>query len=50
MRAVAVPQFRTPPELMDLPSPTVGREEVLVRMEYAGVNPFDWKIADGIFE
>ncbi|HEY1198940.1 MAG TPA: NADP-dependent oxidoreductase [Thermoplasmata archaeon] len=50
MRAVAVSRFRTPPELMDLPSPAVSRAEMLVRVEYAGVNPLDWKIADGIFE
>ncbi len=50
MRAVAVTRFREPPHLMDLPAPAAGRDEVLVRVEYAGINPFDWKIADGIFE
>ncbi|MGD1099330.1 MAG: NADP-dependent oxidoreductase [Thermoplasmata archaeon] len=50
MQAVAVSRFRAPLEVMDLPSPTVGGAEMLVRVEFAGVNPFDWKIADGILE
>jgi NADPH:quinone reductase-like Zn-dependent oxidoreductase len=50
MRAVAVPRFKMPFELTDLPSPAVGREEVLVRVEFAGINPLDWKIAEGMFE
>jgi len=50
MRAVAVPRFRAPPQLMDLPQPTAGTGEVLVRVAYAGVNPYDWKIADGILD
>lgn len=47
MRAVAVRKFHDPPELMDLPKPTPGKGEVLVHVVAAGVNPFDWKIADG---
>ena len=35
---------------MDLPAPTAGAGELLVRVEFAGVNPFDWKIADGALE
>jgi NADPH:quinone reductase-like Zn-dependent oxidoreductase len=50
MRAVAVVRFRAPPELMDLGSPEPRDGEVLVRVEFAGINPYDWKIADGIFE
>jgi len=50
MRAVAVRAFRETPVLMDLPRPSPRRGEVLVRMAAAGVNPFDWKIIDGIFE
>lgn len=50
MRAVAVPRFRVPAELMELPEPTAGAGEILVRVDFAGINPFDWKIADGIFE
>ena len=50
MRAVAVRAFREPPELMDLPKPSPRSGEVLVKMAAAGVNPFDWKILDGMFE
>jgi len=50
MRAVAVSRFRVPPEMMDLPAPTVGPGELLVRVAFAGINPFDGKIADGILE
>jgi NADPH:quinone reductase-like Zn-dependent oxidoreductase len=50
MRAVAVRRFRAPPELLDLPTPTAGAGELLVRVEFAGVNPYDWKIADGALE
>jgi len=47
MRAVAVRKLGDIPELMDLPKPTPGPGEILVRMRAAGVNPFDWKISDG---
>lgn len=47
MRAVAVRKFGDEPELMDLPKPTPGDGEILVHLRAAGVNPFDWKIADG---
>jgi NADPH:quinone reductase-like Zn-dependent oxidoreductase len=50
MRAVAVGSFRAVPELMELRSPTIRDDEVLVQLEFAGINPFDWKIADGLFE
>jgi NADPH:quinone reductase-like Zn-dependent oxidoreductase len=35
---------------MELPVPVLQPAEMLVRVSYAGVNPFDAKIADGIFE
>lgn len=50
MRAVAVRRFRTPAELMDLPAPVAGPGELVVRVAFAGVNPFDWEIADGLLE
>jgi NADPH:quinone reductase len=50
MRAVAVARFRETPTLMELPRPVPGAGEVLVRVRYAGVNPFDLKIADGILD
>jgi NADPH:quinone reductase-like Zn-dependent oxidoreductase len=35
---------------MDLPIPEIGAGEVLIRVRAAGVNPFDWKVADGALE
>lgn len=33
-----------------MPNPSAGPGELLVRMTAAGINPLDWKIADGIYE
>ncbi|MFF9782189.1 NADPH:quinone reductase [Streptomyces sp. SceaMP-e96] len=49
MRAVAVSAFGEQPQLMDLPQPEPGPGEVLVRLSAAGLNPVDWKLADGMF-
>ncbi|KAA2266519.1 NADP-dependent oxidoreductase [Solihabitans fulvus] len=35
---------------MELPRPEPGLGEVLVRLHAAGVNPFDWKVVDGILK
>lgn len=37
-------------EFADLPRPTPGPSEVLVRVKFAGVNPADWKIRQGLFK
>src|SRR5579863_2950848 len=50
MRAIAVRQLGEVPEMMDLPKPTPGPGEILVKLRAAGVNPFDWKIIDGVAE
>jgi NADPH:quinone reductase-like Zn-dependent oxidoreductase len=50
MKAVAVPKFKTMPEVMELPQPQVKPGTVLVRIAAAGINPFDWKLTDGIME
>ncbi len=50
MRAVAVRSFKAPPELIELPRPDVGPAEVGVRVQAAGINPFDAKVADGILD
>jgi NADPH:quinone reductase-like Zn-dependent oxidoreductase len=50
MRAIAEEKFGGPIALMDLPAPEIGVGEVLVRVRAAGVNPFDWKVADGALE
>ena len=47
MRAIAEETFGGPIALMDLPTPETGAGEVLIRVRAAGVNPFDWKVADG---
>ncbi|MFJ9416903.1 MULTISPECIES: NADP-dependent oxidoreductase [unclassified Streptomyces] len=49
MRAVAVSAFGEQPQLMELPQPEPGPGEVLVRLAAAGLNPIDWKLADGKF-
>ena len=50
MRAIAAETFGGPIALMDLPTPEIGTGEVLIRVRAAGVNPFDWKVADGALE
>ena len=50
MRAIAEEEFGGPIALMDLPAPEIGAGEVLIRVRAAGVNPFDWKVADGALE
>ncbi|MBW8686877.1 NADP-dependent oxidoreductase [Chitinophaga rhizophila] len=50
MKAVAVQQFKGIPEVMELPRPEVKPGTLLVRVAAAGMNPFDWKLADGILD
>ena len=50
MRAIAEEKFGGPIALMDLPTPEIGAGEVLIRVRAAGINPFDWKVADGALE
>jgi NADPH:quinone reductase-like Zn-dependent oxidoreductase len=50
MRAIAEETFGGPIALIDLPTPEIGPGEVLIRVRAAGVNPFDWKVADGALE
>jgi NADPH:quinone reductase-like Zn-dependent oxidoreductase len=47
MRAIAEDEFGGPVALMTLPVPEIGTGEVLIHIRAAGVNPFDWKVADG---
>ena len=47
MRAIAEETFGRPIALTDLPIPEIRADEVLIRVRAAGVNPFDWKVADG---
>ncbi|HVI46174.1 MAG TPA: NADP-dependent oxidoreductase [Chitinophaga sp.] len=50
MKAVAINQFKDIPVVMDLPKPVVRAGTVLIRVTAAGINPFDWKMADGILD
>jgi len=50
VRAVAVSAFGATPELVDIARPAPGPGEVLVNLAAAGVNPFDWKVADGMLD
>ena len=47
MKAVIVTDFGAQPTLADLPTPDPGPGELLIRLRAAGLNPFDWKVADG---
>jgi NADPH:quinone reductase-like Zn-dependent oxidoreductase len=47
MRAIAKETFGGPMAPIDLPTPEIGDGEVLIRVRAAGINPFDWKVADG---
>lgn len=48
MRAFAIDQFGEQGSLRNLPVPSPGPDELLVRVMVAGVNPVDWKIRDGL--
>lgn len=50
MKAVAVSKFKDIPEVMDLPKPAVRPGTVLIKVAAAGMNPFDWKMIDGIMD
>jgi len=50
MRAIAVRSFKAAPEFIEIPTPQPKDDEVLVRLSVAGINPFDWKIADGAMD
>ena len=49
MKAIAIKEFggRDKMQLMDVPVPAVGAQEVLNQVKAAGVNPVDWKIREG---
>jgi NADPH:quinone reductase-like Zn-dependent oxidoreductase len=50
MRAIAVPEYGAVPAPVHLPRPEPGPGEILVRMIAAGLNPVDWKVADGMLK
>lgn len=50
MKAVAVSKFKDAPEVMELPTPVLRPGTLLIRVVAAGINPFDWKLIDGIMD
>jgi NADPH2:quinone reductase len=52
VRAIAIDEFGGRDNLreMDLPTPRVGPDVVLIRIRAAGLNPVDWKLREGGLE
>ncbi|AEF39235.1 NADP-dependent oxidoreductase [Hoyosella subflava] len=50
MRAFVVTKYKEPLQEADVPEPTVGEHDVLIRVEAAGLNPLDEKIRTGEFK
>ncbi|MFF5307631.1 NADP-dependent oxidoreductase [Streptomyces sp. NPDC013161] len=50
MRAFVVTKYKEPLQEAEVPEPTVGKHDVLVRVEAAGLNPLDEKIRAGEFK
>lgn len=50
MKAVAVSQFKAAPEVMELSKPTLRPGTLIIRVAAGGMNPFDWKLIDGILD
>lgn len=50
MKAVAVNAFGTAPVLMDLARPVPEAGQILVKLQASGLNPFDWRVGDGILK
>ncbi len=47
MRAVVAEQFRKPMELMDVPVPEIGADDILVRPSACGICRTDWHVWNG---
>lgn len=47
MKAITIEGFGSDLHLTELPTPTPLAHEVQIQVEYAGVNPVDWKICEG---
>lgn len=50
MRAIAVEEFRGEPHLIEVAQPVPKPEQLLVKIAATALNPFDWKVADGIMQ
>jgi NADPH:quinone reductase-like Zn-dependent oxidoreductase len=49
-RAVVIDEFGDPPHLTTLPVPELAPDQVLIAVQAASVNAFDWKAAEGRFK
>ena len=49
MKAVVVDRYGGPFRVAELPISETAPGQILVRVEAAGLNPMDWKFADGAF-
>jgi len=49
-RAVVIDGFGDPPRLTTLPVPDLAPDQVLIAVQAASVNAFDWKSAEGRFK
>ncbi|PUZ26794.1 NADPH:quinone reductase [Chitinophaga costaii] len=50
MKAITVADFGMQPILSDMPKPTAGQGQLLVKLAAASVNPYDWKVIDGLLK
>jgi NADPH:quinone reductase len=50
MRAIAVDKLKGEPRLVELSQPAPKPDQLLVKVEATAINPFDWKVSDGIME
>lgn len=50
MKAVVVKAFKDAPELIETLKPVVKSGYILIKLKAAGLNPMDWRIADGMLD
>lgn len=50
MKAITVEVFKGNPALTEIPKPVLKPGQILVKLKAAGLNPTDWKIADGLLD
>jgi NADPH:quinone reductase-like Zn-dependent oxidoreductase len=49
MLAYALTSLESPPELLEVPRPTLGQDDVLIRVQVSSINPVDDLVATGFF-
>jgi len=50
MRAIAVDRLKGEPRLVEVPQPAPKPDQLLVKIAATALNPFDWKLVDGILD